>query len=68
MDGVGDVDNFFSFIISQEDTARYVGLFLAPAEGFGLWPGLVLPFRQNKTLLCCFGPFFSFLFFGFGFQ
>ena len=35
-----------------EDTARY-------AEGFGLWPRLLLPFGQKKTFLCCFGPFLA---------
>ena len=30
-----------------EDTARYAGLFLAPAEGFGLWLRLFLPFGQK---------------------
>ena len=36
-----------------EDLAHYVGLLLAPAEGFGR--GLFLPFGQKKGLLCCFG-------------
>ena len=40
-----------------EDTARYAGLLLAPAEDFGLRPRLFLPFRQKRSLLCCFGPF-----------
>ena len=43
-----------------EDTARYAGLLLAPAEGFGLRPRLFLPFGQKKCLLCCFGPFLAF--------
>ena len=30
-----------------EDTARYAGLLLAPAEGFSLWPKLYLPFAQK---------------------
>ena len=42
-----------------EDTARYAGLLLAPAEGFGLRPRLFLPFGQKKSLLCCFGPFLA---------
>ena len=42
-----------------EDMARYAGLLLAPAEGFGLRPRLFLPFRQKKSLLCCFGPFLA---------
>jgi hypothetical protein len=40
-----------------EDTARYAGLLLAPAESFGLRPRLFLPFGQKKSFLCCFGPF-----------
>ena len=43
-----------------EGTARYAGLLLAPAEGFGLWPRLFLPFGQKNSLLCCFGPFLAF--------
>ena len=38
--------------------ARYAGLLLAPAGGFGLRPRHLLPFGQKKSLLCCFGPFF----------
>ena len=34
-----------------EDTARYAGLLLAPAKGFGL--------RQKKSLLCCLGNFWG---------
>ena len=37
-----------------EDLAHYVGLLLAPAEGFGR--GLFLPIGQKKTLHC-FGQF-----------
>ena len=40
-----------------EDTARYAGLLLAPAEGFGR--GFFLAFWQKKGLLCCFGPFLA---------
>ena len=40
-----------------EDTARYAGLLLAPAEGFGR--GFFLPFGQKKIFLCCFCPFFG---------
>ena len=44
-----------------EDTARYVGLLLAPAEGFSLQPRLFLPFRQKKraydAVLAHFGQF-----------
>ena len=42
-----------------EDTARYAGLLLAPAEGFGLRPKICLPFGQKKSLLCCFCPFLA---------
>ena len=34
-----------------EDTARYAGLLLAPAEGFGLRLRLFLPFGQKKSFL-----------------
>ena len=37
-------------LVTLEDTARYAGLLLAPAEGFDL--GFFLP-----KSLCCFGPF-----------
>ena len=33
-----------------EDTARYPGQLLAPSEGFGLQPRLLLPFGQKKML------------------
>ena len=36
------------FLNELEDTARYAGLLLAPAEGFGLRPRLFLPFGQKK--------------------
>ena len=49
-----------SHYIILEDTARYAGLLLAPAEGFGLRPRLFLHFGQKKSLLCCFGPFLAF--------
>ena len=48
------------FNIVLEDTACYAGLLPATAEGFGLRPRLFLPFRQNKSLLYCFGPFLAF--------
>ena len=50
----------FNINIELEDTARYAGLLLAPAEGLGLRPRLFLPFGQKKSLLCCFGPFLAF--------
>ena len=34
-----------------EDMARYVGLLLAPAKGFGR--GFFLPFGKNEIFLCC---------------
>ena len=46
-------------LLILEGTARYAGLLLAPAEGFGLRPRLLLPFGQKKSLLCCFGPFLA---------
>ena len=41
-----------------EDTARYAGLLLAPAEGFGLWQRLFLPFGQKKTYFAVLAHFF----------
>ena len=41
-------------LMKLEDTARYAGLLLAPAEGFGLCPRLFLPFRQKKELIMLF--------------
>ena len=49
--------NFFEVL---EDTARYAGLLLAPAEGFGLRPKLFLRFGQKKSVFYCFGPFLAF--------
>ena len=37
-----------------EDTARYVSLLLAPAEGFGR--GFFSLRAKKESLLCCFGP------------
>ena len=48
--------SFFLYLL-LEDTARYAGLLLAPAEGFSLWPRLFLPFGQKESLLCFFGPY-----------
>ena len=42
-------------MIELEDTACYAGLLLAPEEGFGFWPRVVLPFGQKK-LIVLFGP------------
>ena len=33
-----------------EGTARYAGLLKAPAEGFGLWPRLFLPYGHKKSI------------------
>ena len=49
-----------ALLLLLEDTARYAGLLLAPAESFGLVLGLFLPFGPKKSLLCCFGPFLAF--------
>ena len=61
-DATGSLDfyNRLGLATELEDTARYAGLLLAPAEGFGLRPRLFLPFGQKKSLLCCFGPFLAF--------
>ena len=40
----------FAILARLEDTARYAGLLVAPAEGFGLRPRLYLPFGQKKKL------------------
>ena len=42
-----------------EDTARYAGLLLAPAEGFGLRPRLFLALRAKKELFMLFWPIFG---------
>ena len=46
-----------------EDTARYAGLHLASADGFGLLPSAFLPFGPKKTPICCVGPFMLFMLF-----
>ena len=46
-----------------EDTARYVGLLLAPAEGFGLRPRAVFALWAKKGLIMLFWHIFgNFLF------
>ena len=40
--------NSFFFYIVLENTARYAGLLLAPAEGFGLRPRIFLPYGPKK--------------------
>ena len=52
-------DAKFTYLKALEDTARYAGLLLAPAEGFGLWPRLFLPFGQKKELFMLFWPIFG---------
>jgi hypothetical protein len=42
-----------------EDTARYAGLLLAPAEGFGLRPRLFFALRAKKELFMLFWPIFG---------
>ena len=44
--------HLFTKLPILEGTARYAGLLLAPAEGFGLRPRLFLPFGPKKSLLC----------------
>ena len=53
-------DTNITLLFQLDDTARYAGLLLAPAEGFSLRPRLFLPFGQKKSLLCCFGTFLAF--------
>ena len=42
-----------------EDTARYAGLLIAPAEGFGLWPRLICPSGKKKSFFLLFWPIFG---------
>ena len=44
-----------------EGTARYAGLLLAPAEGFGLRPRLFLPFGQKRAYYAVLAHFWQFL-------
>ena len=46
------------YLKPTEGAARYAGLLLAPAEGFGRGRGLFLPFGQKKIFLCLFWPKF----------
>ena len=39
-------------IIKLEVTARYVGLLIAPAEGFGLKPRIFWPFAKAFSYRC----------------
>ena len=45
--------NFFIDLV-LEGTARYAGSLLAPAESFGLWPRLVLPFEPKRYVYAVF--------------
>ena len=47
------------FNVILEDTARYAGLLLAPAEGFGLRPRLFFALREKKELFMLFWPIFG---------
>ena len=49
----------FQIYLGQEDMARYAGLLLAPAEGFGLCPRPFLPFKQKRELFMLFWPIFG---------
>ena len=51
---VSPVCRIYHLQYKLEDTARYDGLLLAPAEGFGLWPRFLLPSVQKKSFLCYF--------------
>ena len=46
-----------------EDTARYVGLLLAPAEGFGLRPGFFCPLDKIRAFHAILAHFWRFLVF-----
>ena len=47
----------FQFETQLEDTARYGGLLLAPAEGFGLRPRAFFALRAKKQIIMLFGKF-----------
>ena len=49
----------FFTLLTLEDTARYAGLLLAPAEGFGLRPRLFFAIRAKKELFMLFWPIFG---------
>ena len=46
----------FGTLMTVEDTARYAGLLLTLAEGFGLGRRLFLPFGQKTELIMLFWP------------
>ena len=56
-DAATDEERFF-LKKKLEDTARYAGLLLAPAEGFGLRPRLFFALRAKKKLIMLFWPIF----------
>ena len=43
------VPYYFYFSCTLEVIDRYVGLLLAPAEGFGLRPMLLVPFGEKRA-------------------
>ena len=51
----------YTFLLFKlEDTARYAGLILAPAEGFGLWPRLFFfALWAKKELIMLLWPIFD---------
>ena len=64
LDGVAPIDNITSsnswLYGVLEDTARYAGVLLAPAEGFGLRTSLFFAFfRAKKEVIMLFWPFFG---------
>ena len=53
--------NFGLLLNILEDMASYAGLLLAPAEGFGIWPRLILPFAHKKSVYAVLAHFGLFL-------
>ena len=54
---VVEVDLTLQRRTALEGAARYAGLLLAPADGFGLQTGLSLALWAQKELFCCFSFF-----------
>ena len=48
-------------LLLLEDTPRYAGLLLAPAEGFGLWPRAFFALGQKKADYAVLANFRQFL-------
>ena len=46
----------FAKLYELEDMARYAGLLLAPAEGFGLWSRAFFALRAKTGLIMLFWP------------